>query len=298
MRFEELSCIVAVAETGSITAAAKKVFISQQAVSANIKKLEDELQCNLLVREKDGVSLTEKGKETVAFARRILAEKESFYNHISMAEQAKPVLVRVCSTSSVTNIVLPDVLDYMESKKQKVTLKIKMEDDLDDLFERVNTGYSDIGLLTFNEEELIGRFTEYQEDMEMDILESDHIVAVLNKKFVEEGALELSRERFFQHRQSLYNLIPSQKYLASTAKSTMVFSNDAEFHRAMLERSNTLVMMPSLAYQYFFTQKKYVATHVKDVELPPLLHAAVYRKDAPKHIQEFVKFIRLAMHMK
>ena len=30
----------------------------------------------------------------------------------------------------------------------------------------------------------------------------------------------------------------------------------------------------------------------------PLLHAAVYRKDAPKYIQEFVNMIRLEMHMK
>ena len=43
MRFEDLNCLVAVAETGSITAAAKRIFISQQAVSANIKKLEEEL---------------------------------------------------------------------------------------------------------------------------------------------------------------------------------------------------------------------------------------------------------------
>ncbi|MBQ3120596.1 MAG: LysR family transcriptional regulator, partial [Peptococcaceae bacterium] len=78
MRFEDLNCLVAVADTGSITAAAKRVFISQQAVSANIKKLEDELQCTLLVREKDGVSLTSKGQETVVFARKMLEEKEEF----------------------------------------------------------------------------------------------------------------------------------------------------------------------------------------------------------------------------
>lgn len=40
MRFEQLNCLVEIAETGSITAAAQKLFISQQAVSTSVKQLE------------------------------------------------------------------------------------------------------------------------------------------------------------------------------------------------------------------------------------------------------------------
>ncbi|MBO5429743.1 MAG: LysR family transcriptional regulator, partial [Peptococcaceae bacterium] len=118
MQFEQLRCLVEVADTGSITAAAKRMYISQQAVSVKIKQLEEELQCSLLVREKDGVSLTQKGKETVAFAQKMLAERDTFYNQIRNNAEVEKVTIRVCSTSSVTNIVLPNVIDRMESKQR------------------------------------------------------------------------------------------------------------------------------------------------------------------------------------
>lgn len=296
MRFEDLKCLVAVADTGSITAAAKHVYISQQAVSANIKKLEEELQCSLLVREKDGVSLTAKGRETVQFARKMLEEKDAFCNRIRMAEESESVVVNICSTSAVTNIVLPNIIDRMEANQKNLNLKIKMEDDLDELLERVKNGDSDIGLLTFNAEELIERFARYQPQLLLDILVRDEMVAVLNRKFLHNETMQLNDTQFRSYRMSLYNIIPAERTLASAQRDSTVWSNDAEFHRALLERNGTMVLMPSLAYQYFFQQKKYVALSL--YFNTPLIHAAVYRKDAPAYIQEFINLIRMEMHMK
>ncbi len=82
MRFEQLNCLVEIAETGSITAAAQKLFISQQAVSTSVKQLEQELGQTLFVRNKSGISFTAKGEETVNFARKILADKEEFVSRM------------------------------------------------------------------------------------------------------------------------------------------------------------------------------------------------------------------------
>ena len=51
-----------VAECGNISAAAKKLFISQPAVSKSISKLEEEFPSPLLIRTSKGVSLTENGE--------------------------------------------------------------------------------------------------------------------------------------------------------------------------------------------------------------------------------------------
>ena len=51
-----------VAECGNISAAAKKLFISQPAVSKSISKLEEEFPTPLLVRSSKGVKLTETGE--------------------------------------------------------------------------------------------------------------------------------------------------------------------------------------------------------------------------------------------
>jgi len=298
MQFEQLRCLVEVADTGSITAAAKRMYISQQAVSVKIKQLEEELQCSLLVREKDGVSLTQKGKETVAFAQKILAERDTFYNQIRNNAEVEKVTIRVCSTSSVTNIVLPNVIDRMESKQRKVSLKIILEDELDALFSHVDGKQCDIGLLTFNRDELAERFIQFSGNLEMETLAIDNMVYVVNKKFLVSDVAKISKGVFYSSRQSLYNIIPAERHKDSAQSNSIVWSNDAEFHRAMLERKGTLVMMPGLAYQYFFSHKKYTSVTVEDMSEFPLLHVAVYRKDAPKYIQEFVNMIRLEMHMK
>ncbi len=297
MQFEQLRCLIEVADTGSITAAAKRMYISQQAVSVKIKQLEEELQCSLLVREKDGVSLTQKGKAAVAFAQKILAEKEQFCSQICQTEELENLSVNVCSVSSVINIVLPNVVDLMESKKKKCSLKIALKDNLEEVFEQVETGGSDIGLVTFNANELIESFAEYQTELQMDLLARDEMVGVLNKRFMKQEELSISKDDFRHRRMSLYNIIPSNMYKVNAQTDSMVWSNDSEFHRAMLERNGTIVMMPGLAHQFFFSNKKYVAVSVENLEIP-LLHAAVYRKDAPTYIQEFVNLIRLEMHMK
>lgn len=51
-----------VAETGSISGAAKKLFISQPAISKTIANLESELQTTLFIRNSRGVTLTDEGQ--------------------------------------------------------------------------------------------------------------------------------------------------------------------------------------------------------------------------------------------
>ena len=68
MRFEQLHCLQEIARTGSITSAAKNLFISQQAVSNSVKQLEEELGVQLMIRSATGISLTAEGKEAVEFA--------------------------------------------------------------------------------------------------------------------------------------------------------------------------------------------------------------------------------------
>lgn len=59
-RYEIFLCA---AECGSVSAAAEKLFISQPAVSASIKKLEESLGCTLFIRKPRGIILTENGRQ-------------------------------------------------------------------------------------------------------------------------------------------------------------------------------------------------------------------------------------------
>ena len=71
MNFQNLEYFLAVAREGNITHAAEKLGISQQALSNQIARLEDELGCQLFNR-KHGFELTLSGKTLEGSANRIL----------------------------------------------------------------------------------------------------------------------------------------------------------------------------------------------------------------------------------
>lgn len=73
---EQLRTFVAVLEAGSLTAAAPRVFLSQSAVSEQMRKLEQRVGQPLLLRGKMGVSPTAAGTRLAVYARQLLALSE------------------------------------------------------------------------------------------------------------------------------------------------------------------------------------------------------------------------------
>jgi DNA-binding transcriptional LysR family regulator len=62
LEFYHLRAFVAVAETGNLTQAAKRLYTTPPAISAHIKTLEQELATMLFIRSSKGMSLTAKGQ--------------------------------------------------------------------------------------------------------------------------------------------------------------------------------------------------------------------------------------------
>ena len=62
MEFYHLRSFVAVAQTGNLTQAAKRLYTTPPAISAHIKSLEDELSTPLFIRSSKGMALTDKGQ--------------------------------------------------------------------------------------------------------------------------------------------------------------------------------------------------------------------------------------------
>lgn len=72
MNLKQLNYFIAIADTGSISAAAAKVRIAQSAVSSQVALLEEELGTGLVVRHSRGVHLTVAGRVLLKHARSIL----------------------------------------------------------------------------------------------------------------------------------------------------------------------------------------------------------------------------------
>ncbi|MGW4454989.1 LysR family transcriptional regulator [Streptomyces albidoflavus] len=98
-----LRAFLAVAEELHFTRAAARLYVAQQALSRDVRRLEAELGTELLVRSTRRAELTPDGERFVPYARRVLAAYEELGSAFG---QARPLLVDVNSPGLVFERVL------------------------------------------------------------------------------------------------------------------------------------------------------------------------------------------------
>ncbi|MEV5735769.1 LysR family transcriptional regulator [Streptomyces sp. NPDC052292] len=84
-----LRYFAAVAEEGSLTGAAKRLFVSQPVLTKQIRRLEDDLGVRLFTRSRSGMALTEAGRE---FASRVPALLDGWDEAVQATGRAARVL--------------------------------------------------------------------------------------------------------------------------------------------------------------------------------------------------------------
>jgi DNA-binding transcriptional LysR family regulator len=111
MTFHQLEIFDAVAERSSITAAARKIRISQPSVSKQLRFLERECGLKLYVKSGRGIKITKEGRLLQTAAKPILRQMEelrgSFFNRVA-DERARTI--QVGSAPSPAAFFLPAVL--------------------------------------------------------------------------------------------------------------------------------------------------------------------------------------------
>ena len=74
MTLQQLKYVTEVADRGSITEAAKSLFIAQPSLSAAIHELEEEIGVALFLRSNRGVLITPEGAEFLGYARQVVQQ--------------------------------------------------------------------------------------------------------------------------------------------------------------------------------------------------------------------------------
>ena len=76
MNINQIKYVLTVAKSASMREAASKLYISQPALSASIRELEDELGILIFERSNKGITLTEAGHEFIAYAKKTVNQYE------------------------------------------------------------------------------------------------------------------------------------------------------------------------------------------------------------------------------
>lgn len=136
-----LRALVAVAETGSFTAAAGRVRRTQSAVSLQIRRLEAMLDCQLLERTKRSVKLTRAGGDFLIYARRILRLQGEAVAAVNPALGES--VVRVGMPNDYAELFLPALLRRFEAEFPRVRCDIQC-DMTWELLDRLDKGELDL----------------------------------------------------------------------------------------------------------------------------------------------------------
>jgi DNA-binding transcriptional LysR family regulator len=111
MEIRQLRAFVAIAESGTFTAGAVRVHVTQAAVSMQIRQLENEVGAKLFIRAPRNVILTEAGEKLLERARHILIEHDAALEEIAELAGARRGRLRIGSASAgVTADLLPRIL--------------------------------------------------------------------------------------------------------------------------------------------------------------------------------------------
>lgn len=117
MEIRQLRAFAAIAETGTFTAGALRVHITQAAISMQIKQMELELGAPLFVRAPRRVFLTEAGEALLERARRILREHDAAVAEIADLAGAERGRLRIGSASAMVSAdPLPQILKELRAR--------------------------------------------------------------------------------------------------------------------------------------------------------------------------------------
>lgn len=100
-----LQTFVAVADAGQISEAARRLHLSQPAVTAHIRRLEADLETPLFIRSVHGVTLTSRGVHLRERLQHVFSELEEIFGEVSQTRELTGVVKLAASTTSAAHFV-------------------------------------------------------------------------------------------------------------------------------------------------------------------------------------------------
>lgn len=163
-----------VAQNGSISAAADMLYISQPAITFQIKKLEEQLDTSLFTRTKHGVILTEEGNILFEYVKNAMNNIINGENALSNLKNLESGIIRIGASTTVCRHVVMPYLEKFHEKYPKIEIQI-VNNLTTNLIKELRNGNLDILFLNMPMEE--------NKDLKIIPITNVQDIFVGNKKF-------------------------------------------------------------------------------------------------------------------
>lgn len=184
MDIEFARTFIKIVDTGSFTAAARNLHLTQTAVSRRIRSLEEYMGCQLIIRNKSGATLTPSGKRFLRYAVNMVQTMEHARHDIGFA----PVYDSALTVGGRFGLWDGLLLRWLERLSvEQPNMQIKAESGIEEgLMQNLIDGRLDIGIM----------YTpQHRPTLKVDWLLDEELILVSTQKI----ALELANPNTYVH---------------------------------------------------------------------------------------------------
>jgi LysR family transcriptional regulator, transcriptional activator of the cysJI operon len=130
MNIDYLKTFQEIARLGSFSEVAKRLHVTQPAVSFQVQKLEQELGVKLIDRSQRSVELTEAGKRLLRFAQAVEGERDKMHRDLENMREEISGDLHIGASTIPGEYILPSLLAKFKSLHPAVTIQVDIFDSL------------------------------------------------------------------------------------------------------------------------------------------------------------------------
>ncbi len=147
LNLDQLRTLVAIADLGTFSAAARALHLAQPTVSLHISELEARLGAQLVLRGGRSVLPTAAGAVLVERARRLLRDADEAADAVKRHVEGRVGRVRLGTSTGIVVHLLPRVLELMARTHPGIDVEVSILGSTEAM-ERVGLGTLDVGLVS------------------------------------------------------------------------------------------------------------------------------------------------------
>ncbi len=170
-----------VAEFQNITKAAQNLYISQPAVTMSIKKLENQLETKLFVRNKKGVTLTSEGKVLFEYVKQAMESLRLGENKIENFKKLETGNIRIGIGTNLAKFFLAPHLEKFHKLYPKITVSLDTS-MTDTLISKLEQDKIDIAIIADTNTNWKNLNVEYSEEIQDIFIANNSYKDVINKE--------------------------------------------------------------------------------------------------------------------
>jgi DNA-binding transcriptional LysR family regulator len=262
MEIDQVETFLAVVTYGGFHRAAEALRVSQPAVSARIRALEESLHVTLFTREHAHLTLSPAGKALRPHAEQLLRVVALARQAVHELQPAAGGALNIAAALSVCTYFLPDVMKAYQAENPKVMVSLRSGNSMQ-VLKMVLDGDADIG---------VARSLNHPE-VETMTLRDDPLILVGDPSHPNAGKRQVRLEEveewpliFYDRGSSDWTLTQGLFRRAGLLPNVMLEVETIEAAKRMVERKLGLSFLPQIAVTHELHEGKLVAIEITNAE--------------------------------